>query len=206
MNQPTITGRSSSHFTRVTRIFAAELHVDYSFNIVRDLMSLNTADYADNPALNIPTLRATTGTWYGALNISRELSRQSRLPLRIVWPEHLGQPMLANAQELITQAMSTEVTLIMANAAGSDTSDTHQLKIRQRLTNIMSWLDNNVNTVISVLPERDLSYLEVTLFCLMQHLEFRKVLPTDCYRNTLIFCEHFGGRSSAVATKYRFDT
>jgi len=36
----TIIGRSSSSFTRVARIFAAELAIPYTFEIVRDLQSL----------------------------------------------------------------------------------------------------------------------------------------------------------------------
>jgi hypothetical protein len=42
----TIVGRSSSHFTRVARIFAAELAIDYSFSIVRDLTSSDAKIYA----------------------------------------------------------------------------------------------------------------------------------------------------------------
>ena len=35
--KPVIIGRSSSHFTRVARIFAAEMRVDYAFRVVADL-------------------------------------------------------------------------------------------------------------------------------------------------------------------------
>src|SRR5690554_2468986 len=40
-----IFGRSSSHFTRVTRIFAEELDVPYSLEVVRDLLSTDANDY-----------------------------------------------------------------------------------------------------------------------------------------------------------------
>ena len=49
-------GRSSSHFTRIARIFAAELEVDVEFNPIRDLMSADPDDYGGHPALKMPTL------------------------------------------------------------------------------------------------------------------------------------------------------
>src|SRR3712207_3283249 len=85
--RPVIIGRSSSHFTRVTRIFAAEMHVDYSFRVVRDLMSSNPEDYGGNPALKIPSLQTPRGVWFGSLNVCRELWRQANPRPRVVWPE-----------------------------------------------------------------------------------------------------------------------
>lgn len=48
-------GRSSSHFTRIPRIFAAELEVDVEFHLIRDLLSNDADDYGGNPALNLST-------------------------------------------------------------------------------------------------------------------------------------------------------
>src|SRR5688500_7472830 len=103
----TLLGRSSSHFTRVTRIVAAELEVPYAFHILRDIRSREPADYAGNPALKLPVLRTPSGVWFGALNICRELARCSRGNVRIVWPEHVQDALPANAQELVLQAMTT---------------------------------------------------------------------------------------------------
>ena len=204
--KPVIVGRSSSHFTRVTRIFAAEMGVDYSLEVVRDLMSSDAADYGGNPALKMPALRTRRGVWFGALNICRELSRQSSRGLRTVWPEDLDQPVLANAQELVVQSMATDVALIMAGVAGAgDGSELHG-KQRKSLLNTMSWLEDNVSHALAALPsDRDLSYLEVALFCLVTHLEFRRVLPTDPYPELNGFCRRFAERASAGETTYRFD-
>lgn len=205
--KPAIIGRSSSHFTRVTRIFAAEMHVDYSFQVVRDLMSCDPGDYGGNPALRLPTLQTPRGVWFGALNICRELSRQSSHRPRTVWPEDLDEPLLANAQELVVQAMSTEVALIMAKLSGGGDGNAHQVKMRKSLVNMVSWLEDNARHALDALPsDRDLSYLEVTLFCLVTHLEFRDVLPISDYPNLNQFCQHFAGRASAGETTYRFDT
>src|SRR5262245_4226405 len=172
----TIFGRSSSHFTRVVRIFAAELHVDYAYSVARDLMSLDAADYGGNPALKLPALKTPEGTWYGALNVCRELARRTRSPLRIIWPEDLTTSVLANAQELSVQAMSTEVGLIMSKAGAPDESAANLVKMRKSLSGSLTWLDAHVDEVLALLPaDRQVSFLEVTLYCLVKHLEFRQV-------------------------------
>jgi glutathione S-transferase len=205
--KPVIIGRSSSHFTRIARIFAAEMHIDYSFRVVRDLMSSNPEDYGGNPALRIPVLQTPRGVWFGALNISRELWRQSNPRLRVVWPEDLDEPVLANAQELVLQAMATEVTLIMAKVGGASDSGAHHEKMRKGLVNMMAWLEENANSALAALPaHRDLSYLEVTLFCLVTHLQFRDVLSTDSYSELNKFCQQFATRASIRETTFRFDT
>ncbi|ATB42688.1 hypothetical protein CYFUS_008167 [Cystobacter fuscus] len=205
--RPVLIGRSSSHFTRVTRIFAAEMRIDYSFRVVRDLMSSDPEDYGGNPALRIPSLRTSRGVWFGALNVCRELWRRSSPRPRVVWPEELDEPLLANAQELVLQAMATEVSLIMAGLAGTSDSSAHHAKMRKGLVNMMSWLEENASPVLAALPpHRDLSFLEVTLFCLVTHLEFRGVLPTTSYSELNTFCQRFATRASSGETAYRFDT
>lgn len=204
--KPILIGRSSSHFTRVTRIFATEVRVDYSFQIVLDIMSFNSDDFGGNPALKVPTLQTSRGAWFGALNICRELWRQSSDRPRTVWPEELEEPLLVNAQELIVQAMTTEVSLVMSKLADKGADNAHHGKMRKSLLNIMSWLEDNVRQVLAALPSnRELSYLEVTLFCLITHLEFRKVLPVDPYAELNRFCRQFAERASAGETAYRFD-
>jgi glutathione S-transferase len=204
--KPRIVGRSSSHFTRVTRIFASELGVEYQLSVVHDLSSLRPPDYAGNPALKVPILETADGAWFGALNICRELTRLSKRDLRVVWPEALLQPLLANAQELTVHAMATEVVLIMSAADEAGVPSAGQVKARASLVNAMTWLDANIGKVLAGLPaDRDLSYLEVALYCLVTHLEFRHVLPTAEYKELLAFCGRFSERESARETHFRFD-
>src|SRR5688572_707511 len=111
---PTLFGRSSSHFTRVARIVAAELGVAYRFHVVPNLLSTDPSDYGGNPALRLPVLQTAEGEWFGALNICRALERQASAAgaegrPRLVWPEDLDRPLTANAQELTLQAMASEV-------------------------------------------------------------------------------------------------
>jgi len=204
ITQPTLFGRSSSHFTRVTRIFAAELHVDYAFRVVRDLLSRDPEDYGGNPALRLPVLQTERGRWFGAQNICRELARSSERPLRIVWPEQLADAALSNVQELVLQAMASEVTLVMSKLAGPGT-DAHQAKLNDSLLNSLAWLEHAAPPALAALPERDLSYLEVTLYCLMTHLSFRELADTSRYPRLHEFCQRFGRRASAAATPFQFD-
>ncbi len=202
---PCIIGRSSSHHTRVVRMIAAEARVECAFQIVPDLMSLEPGDYGGNPALKLPALKIGADVWYGTLNISRVLARRSVRRPDIIWPEALSTPLLANAQELILQAMSTEVGLITA-ALAARTDDAAQIKMRTSLAGSLAWLDSRIGEILAALPcDRELSYLEITLFCLVTHLEFRKVLSIAPYQNLGVFCGRYGERASARQTQYRFD-
>ena len=78
MSELVLVGRSSSHFTRVARMFALELGIDFAVRPVYDLTSLDVTVYGDNPALKIPVLLTETGPLFGAENICRELVRRAR--------------------------------------------------------------------------------------------------------------------------------
>ncbi len=203
--KPRIIGRSSSHHTRVARIFAGETGVKYDFEIVRDLMSRNPSHYAGNPALKLPVLQTSDGTWYGTLTICRVLSRISKLRLEILWPEALASPLLSNAQELTTQAMATEVSLILSRLVGRADGPA-QVKLLTSLSRSLVWLDERIDAILQELPRnRDLSYLEVTLFCLLTHLKFREVLSVAPYSNLEAFCRLYGERKECRDTPYAFD-
>ena len=199
----TLVGRSSSSFTRVTRIFAAEAGVEYGFRIVPDLLSLDASLYGGNPALKLPSLEAPEGVWFGSLNICRRFARgQAR---RIVWPEDLNEPLSANAQELTLQTMSNAVALILTTLAGNPGTIQAE-KLRQSLTGSLAWLETHAPAAVATLSAtRDVSFLEVTLFCLIAHLEFREVVPLSPYAELGRFRARFAERSSARATEYRFD-
>jgi glutathione S-transferase len=198
-----IVGRSSSHFTRTARMFAHECGVEYQFKPVLDLMSRTAADYGHNPALRLPVLETQDGPLFGALNICRELARRGSRSLRVIWPEQLVERSAMNAQELVSQGMSSEVLLIMsgAHAVGGYTD-----KARESLTNSLAWLDAHLPEVLRALPERALSFLEVSSFCFITHLEFRQVLDVSEYSKLRAFCQAYAGRKAARDTAYKFDT
>lgn len=168
--------------------------------VVPDLRALDASAYGGNPALRLPVLRNSRGDWYGALNICRELERASVSGRRMLWPEQLHAPLLANAQELTLQAMASEVELIM-----SDTPSALTTKRRQSLEGTLHWLNHRVDEALGALGERDLSYFETTLYCLVTHLEFRQVLLLAPFERLRAFAEMFAQRDSARATPFRFD-
>lgn len=201
-----IIGRSSSHFTRVARVFAHELELTCSFRAVADLTSRDSADYAGNPALKLPVLETPDGPAFGAFNICRVLAKRSpRRPL-IVWPESSGDLMVANAQELVSQGMATEVAMIMRTLEQPSVPLTAATKLRASLDNSLAWLDLNLGTALDrSVPNGALSLLEVSAFCFVSHLQFRNVADVSRYPALRAHVETFACRPSARATEYCFD-
>ena len=206
-SNPVLVGRSSSHFTRVCRVFALELGVAHTFEVVRDLTSANAADYADNPALRLPILKCADSTWFGALNACRQLARLGAHEHRVVWPEDLVSPSCANAQELTLQGMASEVTLIMLRATSGDRAVPYADKLLVGIRQMLAWLDAHVDQALAELPgDRQLSFLEVSLYCWIAHLPFREVAPLDGYPALTAFQTRLERRPSIEATPYRFDS
>jgi len=201
----TLIGRSSSHFTRVARLYAAELEVPHDFSPVFDIASTSAANYGDNPALRVPSLRTPEGTWLGTINICRELARRSPVAGRLVWPEDLTDPLTSNAQELVLDAMETEVNIIMGRVA--KLGDDHALLTKPfaRLRGMAAWLDTHLDSAIARLPERRLSYLEATAFAFTAHVEFRGIMSLEPFPKLVAFRAAFGARPCAERTPFRFD-
>lgn len=211
MSDLILVGRSSSHFTRVTRMFAIELGVALTFRPLFDLTSLDVASYGENPALKIPVLVTETGPLFGAENICRELVRRAGAKNKkdkakkksdIVMRGDLDSRLVANAEELTLHAMQTGVIIILGKTSGIAPS----AKTSRSLENTLAWLDANVEGVIAALPEgRTVSFVEVALFCLTRHLPFRDVIDVKPYAKLLAFADGYGGRPSARETEYRID-
>jgi len=198
-------GRSSSHFTRVARVFASELQVEHVFRPVFDLNALEPSTFGDNPALKLPVWVDEQGPLFGTENICRELRRRAQVPLnRVVMRGEVASRTLANAEELTLHVMSAEVSLIMAKVAGE--GHLAPPKVAPSLHHCLRYLDRELSAILTALPEdRQLSFFEVSLFCVVTHLEFREVADTSSLRRLREFCQRFGERESAKATSYRYD-
>jgi glutathione S-transferase len=202
---PVLVGRSSSHYTRVAKIFAHELGVEHEFRPVFDIAALDSSTFADNPALRVPSLLTDGATWFGSQNVCRELARRATRPTTIVWPEELGDATSANAQELVLEAMAAEVTIVMARAAALEKTHPFLEKPKARIDASVAWLERELPGVLARLPQPALSFLEVTAFCLCTHLDFREVRSIDDCPKLLEFVRRFETRDSARVTEYRFD-
>jgi glutathione S-transferase len=200
MADVTLVGRSSSHFTRTTRIFALELEVAHTFRPVLDMTVTDAGNYGNNPALKVPILVDEQGPLFGTENICRELARRSGKRAQVVLRGDVANRLVANAEELILHAMSSEVILIMSN------QDAPPPKVRPSLENALAFLEDNLDGIRAVLPpDRLLSFCETSLFCLVTHLPFRKIMEVTGYRRLQTFAQKFEQRPAARDTGYRFD-
>lgn len=201
---PVVVGRSSSHFTRVVRLFAHEFGVSCELRIVHDLLSTDPADYGGNPGLKLPNLVTSEGVVFGSLNCCRALAELAPKPIAMIWPEQVRSLVAANVQELTLQAMTTEVTWILTNASTGPTG-AYANKLLRGLVSTLDWLDVHVDAALGELPIRRVSYLELALFCLLEHLEFRRVVDVQRYVNLRRFRDKWGQRESAGATAFAYD-
>lgn len=202
-----LNGRSSSHFTRVTQIFALELGVEYTLQPIFDITSTDSAIFSGNPALKIPTLDRDGTLLFGAENICRKLAELAPQPKRIVWPEQLTSDLSRNAHELLMHSMAAQVQLAIGIQVSKLPADNvFFTKIQAGFEGALSWLDTHLEAAVGAMPPHDLSFFEVGLFCLLEHLPFRATLPVAPYPNLLRFTRTFGERDSAKRTAYRFDT
>lgn len=200
-----IIGRQSSHYTRMVRMVAEELGLSYEFTPVFDLLSGDAADYAGNPALKLPILRRDGEAIYGSANICRALARAAGREGDVVWPEDADTPLLMNAHEILTHAMSAQVDVVIHEIVAQRPPDKASRKRRRSFLNCLQWLDDHLETVRRELPEGDVRLFEIGLYCLLAHLPFRNPVDLSDMRRLTRFEEEFGQRQSARATPYRFD-
>jgi glutathione S-transferase len=204
MSQVELVGRSSSHFTRTARIFALELGVPFTFRPVLDMTTLDANAYGDNPALKVPVLVDEHGPLFGTENICRALIRRSGKTDRMVMRGDVSDRAVANVEEMTLHVMTSEVSLIMAKMAGD--VRLAPPKVSRSIENALRYLDEHVDAALAALPaDRALSFLEVSLFCVVMHLPFREVMNVTPWTRLSDFCQRFGERESARATTYRFD-
>lgn len=163
-----IVGRSSSHFTRMTLIFAEELGLPYTLVPVPDPTRLDPEAYGGNPALKLPTLVREGSSIFGAENVCRALVDLAGARTRVVWPEALRTDLARNAQELVWHGMSAQVQLVFGVVVAElPAENLYFSKARRGFEGALRWLDDHLAPVRAALPSpRDLCLFEVSLFCL----------------------------------------
>lgn len=204
-----LTGRSSSHFTRVARMFAHEMGVPIELHVVTDLTCLDPEAYGGNPALKLPTLHVGDSLLFGTDNICRRLAEIAgrEADPRIVLGHHVAADLARSAQEITWHAMSAQVQLVIGMYMAKLELDNLLLaKGMASLHGSLTWLDTKLDEILAALPpERDVSVLEVSLFCLVEHLGFRPTVPVDAFAQLRAFAADYGARASAQATAFAFD-
>lgn len=204
-----LTGRSSSHFTRVVRMVAHELGVPLELDVLPDILSLDGGLYGGHPALKIPTLQVDGVPLFGTDNLCRrlaELAGRAEDP-RVVLTHQVSSDLVRNAQELVFHSMATQVQLVVGlQVAKLPADNPFFAKLALGLAGAASWLDGELDAVLAALPApRDFSIFEVTLFCLLEHMRFRPTLPLTAYPRLTSFAATFAERPSARETPFFFD-
>ncbi|GFE86757.1 glutathione S-transferase family protein [Steroidobacter agaridevorans] len=202
-----IVGRRSSHFTRITRLFAEELGLSYEVVPIYDMTAQDSTIYANNPALKLPILRVGDEVVFGTENICRAMAERAHKSVAIVWPEQLRGNVSRNAQELVWHCMTTQVQIVFGTAIAKLPGDNLYFeKARLGYAGALAWLDAHVSDALNALPaSRQLSMFEASLFCMIEHLHFRPTLPVEQYSNLEAFRKSFAARPSAQRTAYQFD-
>jgi hypothetical protein len=122
----------------------------------------------------------------------------------VVMRGDVRERVVANVEELTLHVMSTEVSLVMAKMVGDPRLAPP--KAAPSIERSLQYLDDHVEAALGALPpERALSFVEVALFCLLEHLPFREVMDVAPWRRLGAFTARYGDRESARATSYRFD-
>ncbi|MGV3620399.1 MAG: glutathione S-transferase N-terminal domain-containing protein [Archangium sp.] len=204
----TIHGRSSSHFTRVTRMFAHELGVTYVLAPIFDISSADPNVYAGSPTLKLPALQRDDGTLlFGSENICRALADVATIDANIIWPEALSSDLSRNANEAVAHCMAAQVQLVFGVTVGKLPGDSmYFAKARSGFEGTLKWLDDNLAGVLARLPaERTISHFEVSLFCLVEHIGFRPTVPIEHLKRLTRFAKHYGERAAAKRTPFLID-
>jgi len=204
-----LTGRSSSHFTRVARMFAHELSVPIELDVVHDLTGLDASSYGGHPGLKIPTLHAGGSVLFGTDNICRrlaEIAGRANDP-RVVLGHHVTSDLARSAQELVWHAMGLQVQLVVGvQLAKLPVENLFFAKATAGLEGELAWLEEHLEPELAGLPApRDVSVFEVTLLCLLEHLRFRPTISLDPWPRLRGFVATYALRESARRTVYRFD-
>lgn len=211
MNSPPLklTGRSTSHFTRVARIFALELGVELELEVAHDLSVLGSDNYGGNPALRVPTLHLGDVALFGTDNICRklaELAGRADDP-RVVLTHHVTSDLARSAQEMVWHAMAAQVQMVVGlRLAQLPRENLFFAKAEAGLLGALTWLEERLDPVLAELPSpRDVSVFEVTLFCLLEHLVFRPNVPLDAFPRLRAFAAGYALRESSQRTPYQVD-
>ena len=204
-----LTGRSSSHFTRVVRMLAHELEIPLELQVVHDLMTLDAATYGGHPALKIPTLHVGTAALFGTENICRELAKLAGRSndSRVVLPHQVTSVLAQSAQELVWHAMTVQVQLVVGlRLAKLPTESIFFTKATTGMNGSLAWLDERLGQVLAELPSpRDVSVFEVSLFCMVEHIVFRPTLSLELFPRLRGFATAFASRDSAQRTPFQLD-
>ncbi len=201
-----IVGRQSSHYTRMVRMLARELEVEYTLCPIHDLLSSDPLVFAGNPALKLPAVRIGDDVVWGSQNACRAIARLAPGgESRVIWAEQMKTPLTMNAHEVLAHAMAVQVEVVFHEVVAKRAADAASTKRRASLLHCLDWLDRQLPDIRRALPADRIALFDLGLYCLLEHLPFRNPIDLGEHRRLTAFSTEIGKRESARATPYRFD-
>jgi glutathione S-transferase len=187
-------GTPLSHFTRKVRILLAELGVQYEQIWLPSVMAASSESYAGNPLMRVPTLVDGDNLLFDSDHIARYL-------VGIYDPSdwfgvRSDEPMALNRLAVTNGIMSNGVTLILAKRGGLEDVDSvvYLRKLRVALEGGLVWLDT------SIAADAPMTWGDITLICMWQHLEHYKLVDLAAYKRIAARVAQFATRPSIIST------
>jgi glutathione S-transferase len=162
-----------SHFSRKVRIVLQELGLPCELAHVPDLLSDDPAKFGGNPILRVPVLQDGP-TWviesdaivrYLLETYDAGRDRFSFFGMNV--PQR-------NALSIVSAIMGAEVELLLSRRSGlvAEHAGTYFRRHREVIGRGLAWLEANGPRFW---PEPELSYLDIALLCMWDHLRYNKL-------------------------------
>jgi glutathione S-transferase len=168
-------GTPLSHFTRKIRILLGELGVQHEMVWLPTVMAASPGAFADNPLMRVPTL----------LDGDRMLIESDHIARYIVgrydpsdwFGVKTDDPHAMNMLAVTNGIMANEVVLILAKRGGLEDIDgvAYFRKLKAAIEQGLDWLETKIQI------DAPMSYADITLVCMWDHLRHYKLVPVDRY-------------------------
>lgn len=200
-------GTYPSHFTRKVRILLEELGVDYEFQVLEKLLETGSEKFAKNPLHMFPVLEDGEA-WIiesdviSAYTVEKHGENSEFLPLL---PTAQERYLSLNRLSIINGAMEAGVHRIRAARSGIENLDLFAFfrQEKESIAAALVWLEKDLGRRDSY-SEAGFCYLDITLICLLEWLEYREFIrDLSAYPNLARFVKVHANRPSIARTHPR---
>src|SRR5262245_14544310 len=161
-----------SHFSRKVRIVLRELGLDCEESYVPNLLSADPSDFGGNPILRVPVLRDGAQWVVESDQIVRYLlETYDRGNDRFAFFSMSTDQ--RNALSIVSAVMGADVELLLSRRSGlgDQAGGLYFSRYREVIDRGLAWLEGNAATIW---PAVELSYLDIALLCMWDHLRYNK--------------------------------
>lgn len=174
-----------SHFARKVRILLNLYKIDYEMVDIGNVASSSAEDFAHNPLMKVPTLKCDGQLIFDSDNIAAFIVRKFDPDDRFnFFTTNLND---LNARAVMNGIMNEEVKIILAKRTGVPTEQYDFFaKAHKSIEQGLEWLEENH----MIFSKSQLTYAEVHLICLIEHLRKYKMVPKKFERIDEIVDQH----------------